>query len=178
MAACTAVIKLPFVRLGIRVDHGVLSRIKFLPDTEPLVKPSGIFLNQVVDALQAYAKDPDTRFNLPLGIQGTEFQRRVWSALTEIRPGYPVTYSALADELGTGARAVGNACRHNPFPLVVPCHRVVAKRDIGGFAGDRQAGWTSVKQWLLAHEAKRLSKDRRLPDTHIPGQLSGVLCRA
>ena len=155
--ASRAVIQLPFSVVGIQVKGNRLSQIRFLPITETLVAPRGVFLNQVAEALESYVRDPGVTFSLALDIQGTAFQRRVWSALSRIKPGYPMTYSMLAQRLDTGARAVGNACRHNPVPLVVPCHRVIAKRGIGGFAGDRDGGLTGVKQWLLDHEAGSIS---------------------
>ncbi len=76
----------------------------------------------------------------------------------QIPSGEVKTYGALAAQLGSSAKAVGNACRNNPFPLVIPCHRVVAASGIGGYAGDtlqQQKGeieFMQIKQWLLAHE--------------------------
>ena len=70
--------------------------------------------------------------------RGTDFQRAVWTTLTEIPIGRPVTYGELADRVGQprGARAVGRACGANPIPVIVPCHRVIAADGgIGGFSG-------------------------------------------
>jgi len=89
---------------------------------------------------------------------GTEFQRKVWQSLQDIPVGEVRTYGSLAKELNSSARAVGNACRQNLFPVIVPCHRVVSASGIGGYAGDtlaRQHGqinFLHIKQWLLAHE--------------------------
>jgi methylated-DNA-[protein]-cysteine S-methyltransferase len=85
-----------------------------------------------------------------LFIQGTEFQKRVWEAMLKIPAGQTRTYGELARELNTGSRAVAQACRCNPLPLIIPCHRVVAANGIGGFMGKRQQ--VDVKRWLLAHE--------------------------
>jgi methylated-DNA-[protein]-cysteine S-methyltransferase len=63
-----------------------------------------------------------------------------------------MTYGELARQLNTSARAVGNACRANPIPLVIPCHRVVSKSDIGGFSGSRNGAPVKSKTWLLGHE--------------------------
>jgi len=79
-------------------------------------------------------------------------QRRVWQRLRAIPAGNPISYSQLASDVGSGARAVANACRANWFPLVVPCHRVVAKSGLGGFAGHRDGWHLELKQWLLRHE--------------------------
>jgi len=96
--------------------------------------------------------------NLPIELQGTPFQRRVWKALREIPPGRTITYSELARQLGTGARAVGGACRANPCPIVVPCHRVVAVNGLGGFSGDTSGRKLEIKRWLLRHEGDAVSR--------------------
>lgn len=61
----------------------------------------------------------------------------------------------LAKELRTSARAVGGACRANPVPLVIPCHRVVAAGGLGGFAGFLEGSMLAIKGWLLEHEQGR-----------------------
>jgi methylated-DNA-[protein]-cysteine S-methyltransferase len=119
----------------------------------------------VARQLAAYFADPGFRFDLPLETGGTPYQRRVWDTLTRIPPGAPQTYGALARGVGGGARAVGGACRANPIPIVIPCHRVVAASGLGGYMGAREgtgAGPASaeplaVKAWLLAHERRILS---------------------
>jgi methylated-DNA-[protein]-cysteine S-methyltransferase len=85
-----------------------------------------------------------------LAPEGTDFQRAVWRALTEIPAGEVRTYGALAAALGRpgAARAVGQANGKNPITILVPCHRVVAG---GGRLGGYSAGLPR-KRWLLAHE--------------------------
>lgn len=107
--------------------------------------------------LGAYFEDGSRTFDLKLEKRGTAFQRRVWNALRTIPPGRTVTYGDLARQLGTGARAVGGACRANPYPIVVPCHRVVATNGLGGFAGDTSGRKLDVKRWLLRHEGAELA---------------------
>ena len=84
--------------------------------------------------------------------QGTEFQRNVWRALYQIPPGMTKTYGELAKELNTGARALANACRKNPFPLLIPCHRVLSKTGLGGYAGASSGKLVNIKAALLTHE--------------------------
>ncbi|MBK1719557.1 methylated-DNA--[protein]-cysteine S-methyltransferase [Thiocystis violacea] len=91
-------------------------------------------------------------FDLPLELEGTPFQQRVWAVLRAIPAGRTRTYGEVAEELGSAARAVGQACRANPCPIVVPCHRVVGRRGLGGFAGDTSGRRIAVKRWLLDHE--------------------------
>ena len=85
-------------------------------------------------------------------MQGTPFQKKVWLALQKIPAGQVMTYGELAKQLKTSARAVGNACRANPMPLVIPCHRVVAKSGLGGFSGSQEGAPIKIKKWLLEHE--------------------------
>jgi methylated-DNA-[protein]-cysteine S-methyltransferase len=83
---------------------------------------------------------------------GTEFQRRVWSALREIPAGTTTTYGSLASALGRAgaSRAVGLANGSNPIAIVVPCHRVIGAD--GGLTG--YGGGMERKRWLLSHEQK------------------------
>jgi methylated-DNA-[protein]-cysteine S-methyltransferase len=83
---------------------------------------------------------------------GTAFQQRVWQAMREIPLGETISYGALAKQLNSSARAVGNACRTNPIPIIIPCHRIVAKHGIGGFSGMIQGTRITMKEWLLRHE--------------------------
>jgi len=100
----------------------------------------------------AYFADPLAGFSVPLELQGTPFQQKVWRALLKIPVGKTLSYGELAGKLHTSARAVGNACRANPIPLIVPCHRIVASNGIGGFSGVTRGGPIARKRWLLQHE--------------------------
>lgn len=85
---------------------------------------------------------------------GTEFQRAVWRALTEIPRGETRTYTEIAAAIGRprAVRAVGSACGTNRIPLLIPCHRVVGANGLGGFSGGLE--W---KKRLLAAEAAALN---------------------
>ncbi len=85
---------------------------------------------------------------LPLG---TAYQQAVWQAIANIPFGQTRTYAQLANQIGSGARAVANACGANSLPIIVPCHRVVAKNGLGGFMQGDPSGLV-IKQWLLQHE--------------------------
>lgn len=149
----TAIINLPFGVIGIHEENDVLKGIDFLPDNTKEKEPKTKLAVSVASQLQAYISDPLTfNFDLPVKKQGTDFQQKVWRALEKIPAGNVMTYGELAKQLNTGARAVGNACRHNPVPLLVPCHRIVSGKGLGGFAGDRHAGWMRIKRWLLTNE--------------------------
>ncbi len=117
--------------------------------------PAGGVLGEAGRQIEEYLAGDRRSFDLPLAdpADATAFQRRVWAALGRIPYGEVRTYGDLAAVLNTGARAVGGACRRNPLPLVVPCHRVVARAGLGGFSGDWETGLVrGVKAVLLALE--------------------------
>lgn len=149
-----AVIAAPFGRIGIRVRAGRLVEVDFLPARARLQPPRDAFARRVCRALRAYLADPRRPLRLPLALAGSEHQRRVWRALTRIPPGEVRSYGDIARRLGSSARAVGGACRRNPIPIVVPCHRVVATGGMGGFMGRSSGTALAIKRWLLAHEAR------------------------
>jgi len=78
-----------------------------------------------------------TTFDLPLKVDGTDFQKSVWDELIRIPYGETASYGDIAERIGrpNAYRAVGGACNANPIPLIIPCHRVVASNGIGGFGG-------------------------------------------
>ena len=89
---------------------------------------------RIAAQFSAYFRDPRCSVRLPVALQGTPFQCRVWQALQRIPAGETRSYGELAELLGTGARAVGNACRNNPLPIIIPCHRVIRQMgETGGY---------------------------------------------
>jgi methylated-DNA-[protein]-cysteine S-methyltransferase len=148
-----AIARLPFGFVGVRTRNARVAEICFLTDdVEP--RPAASALAQrVVDQLHAYCADSSSQINLPLAIEGTDFQRRVWDQIARIPPGSTATYGELARRLNGEARAVGQACGDNRLPLAIPCHRVVAATGIGGFAHHRGGAYERIKRWLLVHEA-------------------------
>jgi methylated-DNA-[protein]-cysteine S-methyltransferase len=97
--------------------------------------------------------DPQTNVTLSLLKQGTPFRNQVWAELCKIPYGTTLTYAGLAKNIGSAARAVGNACRDNPYPLVIPCHRVVSASGMGGYCGQVVGDFMAIKVKLLAFEA-------------------------
>ncbi|MES9969954.1 MAG: methylated-DNA--[protein]-cysteine S-methyltransferase [Candidatus Thiodiazotropha sp.] len=147
-----AVLNFPFAPIGIAITHGKLTAVDYLTPPQPAYTRQVPGLRRVIDAIKTYLQDPKREFDLPLNLEGTPFQRRVWRALRKIPSGSTLTYGELAQQIGSGARAVGNACRANPCPLIVPCHRVVGVDGLGGFAGERGGEKLEIKRWLLHHE--------------------------
>lgn len=148
----------PIGLLRITLQDGVISEVDFLGKKDPSVKPStGQQVKKVRQQLDDYFSHRKHTFSLVLEPKGTEFQQRVWKALLAIPYGQVRSYGDIAKELNSSARAVGNACRANPIGLLIPCHRVVAKQGIGGFAGQTRGSRISIKTWLLEHESADLS---------------------
>jgi len=101
--------------------------------------------------LQAYFDGDLTHFDLPLAPAGTIYRQRVWQALCAIPFGQTRSYAAIAAEVGGSARSVGQANGCNPIPIIIPCHRVVAAHDLGGYSGGEGL---PTKRFLLALEAR------------------------
>lgn len=153
-----ALIDAPFGNVAV-VVHGDQLAIELLAPAGPskhsatrLEKQSTHpLVNLACQQIMRYLQQPAAPFSLPLAQQGTPFQQRVWQAIAAIPSGQTRTYGQLAYQLGSGPRAVANACGANRLPLLVPCHRVVAQNGIGGFMQGKQNGLL-IKQWLLLHE--------------------------
>ncbi len=158
-----ALLSSPVGALGIAVDdEDALAALAF-EDTRPLAS----FLPQdaaftsdftrckaAADELRAYFAGELRAFSVPLRPAiGTPFQRRVWQALSRIPFGTTWSYSRLAAETGSAARAVGQANGANPLCIITPCHRVIAADGSpGGYSGGLDR-----KRWLLRHEGALLA---------------------
>lgn len=148
-----AVIDAPFGKVGIRTDESVVREIVYLPESVRSIDPDTPLAKRAVQQIERYFERASATFDLPLAQVGTGFQHRVWDAIRAIPPGVVLTYGQVAKQIGSAPRAVGQACGANYFPLVIPCHRVVAAGGIGGFANHDDDGYfLKVKRWLLAHE--------------------------
>ena len=108
-------------------------------------------LEQACCQLREYFEGKRTRFDFPIDLQGTAFQKTVWNALLEIPYGHTLSYMDLAKRLGDprAIRAVAAANGQNPLWVVVPCHRVIGSD--GSLTG--YAGGLHRKKWLLNHES-------------------------
>lgn len=147
-----AVIDSPIGKLGLQVSDGALVNLVFLPPRASVRFAKEPVAKEVAGQLGAYFKDPKFRFDFPIYLSVTPFQQRVLDALQDIPIGETQSYGELANRLKTGARAIGGACRRNPLPIVIPCHRVVAKTHMGGFSGATEGRKMAIKRWLLEHE--------------------------
>jgi methylated-DNA-[protein]-cysteine S-methyltransferase len=148
------VVETPIGPIGLVASDAGLSAVLF---DGRRIHPEGTspVLAEAARQLDAYFAGDLVTFDLPLDLQGTEFQRRCWLALASIPYGQTVSYGEQARRLGLGhdaARAVGAANGQNPLPIVLPCHRVIgADGSLTGFGGGLH-----VKRFLLEHEGALL----------------------
>jgi methylated-DNA-[protein]-cysteine S-methyltransferase len=142
----------PIGRLVLESDGDVLIGI-WLP-TQAMPKQGNghdapPVLKETATQLEEYFARERTDFDVPMELDGTEFQKEVWAELTRIPYGTTISYGELARRVGRpkGPRAVGQANGRNPIPIIVPCHRVLASNGIGGYGGG-----LPMKRTLLATE--------------------------
>jgi methylated-DNA-[protein]-cysteine S-methyltransferase len=147
------VVAFPKMKVGVSIRDDRVVGIRYLPPEAGTKAPANELAERAARQLERYRDDPDVKFDLPLLIEGTQFQRRLWAALCEIPRGKTMTYGEMARKLEGEARAVGQACGDNRLPIVIPCHRVVAAEGIGGFAHSTGGYLVEAKRWLLMHES-------------------------
>jgi len=113
------------------------------------LKPGNKFIAAAARQLERYWRGP-VRFDVELDPQGTPFQRTVWKALLDVKPGETSTYGEIARRIGMphASRAVGAAIGRNPIAIIVPCHRIIGSD--GSLTG--YAGGMPRKEFLLQHE--------------------------
>ncbi|MBN9287819.1 MAG: hypothetical protein BGO43_13290 [Gammaproteobacteria bacterium 39-13] len=150
-----AIIETPIGDLGLQFHQAKLIAVQFL---EQQVIPipfarQPLEVRKITNKIEAFFSFPEDLTHLPYKFfRGTAFQKKVWQALRKIPLGETLTYGQLAEKLNTSARAIGMACRTNPLPVVIPCHRIVAATHLGGYCGHIEGEKLSIKEWLLAHE--------------------------
>ncbi len=157
-----AIVAAPGFFIGVVCDEMWVTGIEYLPAGSEKA-PKNPLAAEAVRQLRAYLADPRCVFGLPLKPQGSVFRRRVWERISAIGCGETRTYGDLARALKTAPRAVGQACGSNPYPLVVPCHRVVAATKsfnggLGGFSHEGEGVALEIKRWLLEHERRAMEK--------------------
>lgn len=145
----------PIGLLQISADQRKLRGVAFVTERAEEERPNFV-TEQAVSQLKEYFAGQRQTFDLFFLYNGTDFQRRVWSKLSEIPYGKVVTYGQLAAAIGepTAARAVANAVGQNPYLILLPCHRVVGSDNLGGFTPG-----IAVKKQLLSLENINFSEN-------------------
>ena len=149
---CSAVLNpAPGITLHLVVTEMGIRRLGFgEPAIPAAANEPGTLLAEAARQLDEYFSGRRRQFDLPLDLEGTEFQQRVWEAVSEIPYGQTRTYAQIASTIGSpkAVRAVGAANGANRVAIIVPCHRVVASG--GGLGG--YGGGLELKRRLLALE--------------------------
>lgn len=133
----------------VEVKEGKLILLKDSCFTQIDLKKDPFVMN-IQSQLDEYERGDRTQFELNLELNGTDFQLKVWKALTKIPYGKMMSYQEMAQAIGhpKAARAVGQACHKNPIGIIVPCHRVIgSNHQLTGYAGG-----LDLKEKLLRHE--------------------------
>lgn len=146
-------IETPIGKVTAVEEDGFIVRILLDVDKLPAEEKETELLKHWAEQTEQYFARKRQTFDLPIKLSGTPFQLAVWQAIKEIDYGATMSYGQLAQKINRpkAVRAVGSACGANPVPLIIPCHRVVAKGGLGGFG----LGLT-VKKILLKLEIPTL----------------------
>ena len=100
--------------------------------------------------LDYYFDGDNPKFDLPLNPQGTPYQKKVWQEISIIPYGKFLTYSNISEKIDSHPRSIGMACGKNPLPILIPCHRVIGKKEqLTGFSA---GGGIETKKFLLQLE--------------------------
>ena len=141
-------VETPLVTLAVKVANEAVTEIRLKGRARS--GPTTPFERHVARELTEYAKGERSTFTFRIAPAGSPFHHTVWTELRRIPYGSTATYAEIATRLGNphAARAVGQANHHNPIPIVIPCHRVVAAGGkLGGYGGG-----LDIKRRLLALE--------------------------
>lgn len=145
----------PIGPLTISVNAEGIYDISFCQKGNKISTLKNALLKEAAKQLKEYFAGQRKAFQLPLSICGTPFQTKVWSAIAKIKLGQTMTYSQLAISVKKpkGFRAAANACGKNHIPIIIPCHRILGKNNLGGFSGG-----LPIKEKLLALEGIHYKK--------------------
>jgi len=144
-------LKSPFGELSVFADANAIVALEWGRTDGGKASP---LLDEAARQLAAYFDGRLQAFDLPLAPSGTAFQKAAWQLMEEIPIGHTRSYSDLARDLDSGARAVGTACGRNPIPVIIPCHRVIGVGGgLGGYTGGAgDSAGVATKRALLGLE--------------------------
>ena len=143
--------------IGLRFNGEKLVNVKYLDKKSHKATPKKLLSKSaeaVKNKIEKYV-DPRSKtrsINIDVLLNVSAFQGKVLEQLLKIPYGETRTYGDIAKILETSPRAVGNACRNNPLPIIIPCHRVLAANGIGGYDGAKSGELLDIKRNLLANE--------------------------
>jgi methylated-DNA-[protein]-cysteine S-methyltransferase len=144
-------IKTPVGKIGLLADEENLISLSFTdPNFKELkAKKNSDRFEDIILQLNQYFFEGRQTFDLEYKLLASDFQVAVYEEMLKIPYGKTTSYSDLSQQIGKkkAFRAVGTACGKNPLPLIIPCHRVLGKNDLGGFTGG-----LNIKKFLLRLE--------------------------
>lgn len=147
----------PLGKILLEADDKGITIVQFSWVEDVPTESTNIILNQCAQELAEYFIDKRMFFTVPLSLNGTDFQMKVWENLQNIPFGTTMSYLDMAKNLGDEKviRAAASANGKNPIAIIVPCHRVIGSNgDLVGYAGG-----LDKKKWLLEHEGA-LNRDQ------------------
>lgn len=145
--------QIPVGWAGITAEDEMITGLtmqKYMPKMIPAQEKPSQFMQKAICQVEEYFAGKRKVFDLPIRLEGTEFQKKVWNTMRKIPYGQVRSYGDIAFLIGMprAARAVGGACHRNPIWLIVPCHRVIREdMSLGGYGGSPE-----VKRFLLKME--------------------------
>ncbi|SOB80437.1 methylated-DNA-[protein]-cysteine S-methyltransferase [Sphingomonas guangdongensis] len=146
-----ALLATPIGTIRIEGDDAVVHRIVIDPGLATPQSATAAAVGRAAEQIVAWFDGTLAHFDLTLAMPGTPRGAELRDGLVQVGYGHTVTYGVLAQRLNSSARAIGQLCARNPFPIVVPCHRVLAS----GLRDNYSAGEGLItKRWLLDHEAR------------------------
>lgn len=146
----------PIGKMMIFATEQAITKIYFenqIQTKDVLIKETSLHKN-AINQLEEYFAGKRKNFDLPLNLEGTEFQKNVWNALIDIPYGQTRSYKEIAKTIENekACRAIGMANNRNKIPIIIPCHRVIgADGNLVGFGGGLE-----IKKYLLDLESKNL----------------------
>jgi methylated-DNA-[protein]-cysteine S-methyltransferase len=144
------IINTPIGNLLLQSDQYVLKSVSFTSDIPTTNEQNPEILEKAALQLSEYFEGKRQGFDLQLSPEGTEFRKKVWLLVQQVRFGETKSYGELALALGSDklSRAVGTANGSNPIPIIIPCHRIIGNGGkLTGYSGGLER-----KKWLLLHE--------------------------
>ena len=148
-----AVFTTEIATIGLLLEGSQLIKLDYLTRRKS-VKPTSKYAENIRDKIEKYldAKSKVKGLKVDVKLNVTPFQQKVLKQLALIPYGKTKTYGEIAKKLKTSPRAVGNACRNNPVPIIIPCHRVLSANGMGGYSGETDGTMMDVKSQLLMLE--------------------------
>jgi len=146
-----ATIATPIGPVSVSASGDTLTSVR-IGAVESPQSPGSAMLRDVTTQIEAWFAGERVDFAISLLPPATPRGHILRAAIASVGYGETLSYGALARKIGSGARAIGQACARNPFPLIIPCHRILAA---GGLLGAYSAGdGPATKQWLIDHEQR------------------------